>query len=64
MRQRAGDRALDVATHIEGLLVDERTGRVLQITGSPAKVVAGLVEGYEKELGKKVSFSLRKGEEL
>ena len=59
MRQRAGDRALDVATHTEGLVVDEKTGRVLKLTDSPAKVVAGLVSGYEKALGKKVSFSLR-----
>ncbi|MCR4325596.1 MAG: hypothetical protein NUV59_02205 [Patescibacteria group bacterium] len=59
MRQRAGDRALDVATHTQGLVVDEKTGRVLKITDSPAKVVAGLVSGYEKALGKKVSFSFR-----
>ena len=59
MRQRAGDRALDVATHTEGLVVDEKTGRVLELAGSPAKVVAGLVSGYEKALGKKVSFSFR-----
>ena len=59
MRQRAGDRALDVATHTEGLVVDEKTGRVLKLTDSPAKVVAGLVSGYEHALGKKVSFSFR-----
>ena len=64
MRQRAGDHALDVATHTEGLVVDEKTGRVLKISESPAKVVAGLVSGYEKVLGKKVSFSLRASEKL
>ena len=60
MRQRAGDRALAVALHTKGLSVDEKTGRVLNITEDPAKVVAALVEGYERELGKQVSFSLRK----
>lgn len=60
MRQRAGDRALEIATHTPGLVVDEKTGRVLKITESPAKVVAELVSGYEKSLGKKVSFSFRK----
>ena len=64
MRQRAGDRALEVATHTEELEVDEKTGRVQKITGSPAKVVADLVSGYEKALGKKVSFSLRREKDL
>ncbi len=60
MRQRAGDRALEVATHTEGLVVDEKTGRVLELGGNPAKIVAGLVSGYEQALGKKVSFSFRR----
>lgn len=61
MRLRVGDQALEVAIHIDGLVIDRETGRVLKITQSPAQVVAGLIAGYEKVLGKKVSFSLRTG---
>lgn len=64
MRQRAGDRALEVATHTEGLAVEEKTGRVQKLTESPAKVLADLVSGYEKALGKKVSFSFRREKDL
>lgn len=60
MRQRVGDRALDVARQIDGLVIDIKTGRVLEITEKPSKVIAGLVDGYEKILGKKVSFSFRR----
>jgi len=60
MRQRAGDGALDIAMRTPGLVIDETTGRVIKITKSPAKVVADLVSGYEKSLGKKVSFSFRR----
>lgn len=59
MRQRAGDRALDIATGIDGLIIDKETGRVLKITESPSKIIASLVSRYEKILGKKVSFSFR-----
>jgi len=59
MRQKVGDKALIIAEHIDGLVIDKHTGRVLQLTISPAKVVAELVAGYEKSLGKKVSFSFR-----
>lgn len=59
MRQRVGDRALDVARQIDGLVIDIKTGRVLKITEKPSKIIAGLVAGYEKTLGKKVSFSFR-----
>jgi hypothetical protein len=64
MRQRAGDRALDVALRTEGLMIDGKTGRVLRLTENPAKVVAGLVSGYEKAFGKKVSFSLRENKKI
>ncbi|MBI3633385.1 MAG: hypothetical protein HY226_03785 [Candidatus Vogelbacteria bacterium] len=60
MRQRVGDQAIEVARKVDGMVVDDKTGRVLKITGSPSKVIAGLVSGYEKALGKKVSFSFRK----
>ena len=59
MRQQSGERALEIAAHTPGLIIDEKTGRVLGITESPSKVVANLVSEYEKTLGKKVSFSFR-----
>lgn len=59
MRQRVGDDALVIASHIDGLSIDERTGRVLSLSKPPAKVIATLVTEYEKSLGQKVSFSFR-----
>lgn len=59
MRLRVGDTALEVATHIEGLTIDKKTGRVMKMTESPSKIIASLVAGYEKALGQKVSFFFR-----
>jgi len=59
MRLRVGDKAVDIAKHIDGLTIDEKTGRVLSFSADPAKIIATLVSEYEKKLGKKVSFSLR-----
>ncbi|MBX4200496.1 hypothetical protein KW786_00020 [Candidatus Parcubacteria bacterium] len=59
MRLKVGDPAIEVASHINGLQIDPRTGRVLDITDNPSKVIALLVAGYEKYLGEKVSFSFR-----
>jgi hypothetical protein len=60
MRQRVGDDALIIASQINGLKIDEESGRVLSISESPSKIIAILVSEYEKKLGKKVSFSFRK----
>ena len=60
MRERVGDVALAVASHIEGLQIDEETGRILKLSGSPSKIIAELVSGYEKALDQKVSFTFRK----
>ncbi len=60
MRGRVGDDALTIAANIPGLSIDRKTGRILSLTESPAKVIAVLVSEYEKRLGKKVSFSLRR----
>jgi len=57
MRQRVGDKALDIAKSIDDLEIDENSGRVLKIKKSPAKIIALLILKYEKTLGKKVSFS-------
>ena len=59
MRERVGDDAISIATKIDGLKIDKDTGRVLELSSSPAKIIATLVSEYEKLLGKKVSFSLR-----
>jgi hypothetical protein len=59
MRGRVGDQALEIASHIDGLKIDKETGRVLDLTEPPAKIIATLVSEYEKLLGKKVSFSFR-----
>jgi hypothetical protein len=60
MRGRVGDDALIIASNIDGLKIDKETGRVLALSGSPAKIIATLVSEYEKILGQKVSFSLRR----
>ena len=59
MRQEVGNKALEIAAGIGGLVIDKNTGRVIKITGSPSKIVAELVKGYENSLGKKVSFAFR-----
>jgi len=57
MRQRVGDRALDIAKSIDDLVIDENSGRVFKIKKSPAKIIALLILKYEKTLGEKVSFA-------
>lgn len=59
MRRRVGDEALDIAMEIKGLKIDEE-GHVLAIEKSPSKIIAILVLAYEKSLGQKVSFSMRR----
>lgn len=59
MRQKVGDQALDIASTVEGLVISEKTGRIIKLTRSPSKIIAELVAGYEKTLGEKVSFSFR-----
>lgn len=59
MRQRVGDEALDIAMQTKGLVIDSSSGRIIKLTDTPSKVIAELVAGYEKVLGKKVSFSFR-----
>lgn len=60
MRVQVGEKALDIARRIDGLVIDEKTYRVLKLTEKPSKVIAELVSEYEKSLGKKVSFSFRR----
>lgn len=63
MRQEVGSKALLIAARIDGLTIDQNTGRVIKIAGRPSKIVADLVLGYEKSLGKKVSFEFRHEED-
>ncbi len=60
MRQRVGDRALDIAKSIDDLVIDENTGRVIRVKKSPAKIIALLILKYEKTLGEKISFAFPK----
>jgi len=60
MRQRVGDKAVDIAKSIDDLTIDENNGRVLNIKKSPAKIIALLILKYEKTLGEKVSFAFPK----
>ena len=60
MRYRVGDKAIELASDIDGLVIDENTGKVLKLTKNPAKIIALLVLRYENELGEKVSFALRR----
>ena len=57
MRQRVGNKALDIAKSIDDLVIDENNGRILIIKKSPAKIIAFLILKYEKMLGEKVSFA-------
>ncbi|MBP6913387.1 MAG: hypothetical protein KBC00_02130 [Candidatus Levybacteria bacterium] len=49
MRQKVGERALDIAPHVDGLTIDKKTGRVLKLTRNPSKIIAELVSEYEKK---------------
>ena len=59
MRMRAGDEALFIASNIDGLKINSKTGKVVSFTSSPSKIIATLVREYENVLGKKVSFAFR-----
>jgi hypothetical protein len=59
MRQQVGQEALNIATAIDGLEIDEYSGRVIRLSGRPSKIIADLVSGYERSLGKKVNFIFR-----
>lgn len=59
MRSRVGDKALTIATNINGLVIDKRNGRILEINDNPSKIIAQLVLMYDQALNEKVSFSFR-----
>jgi hypothetical protein len=60
MRLHEGDTALKMATEVGGLHIDPNTGKVIEIDGDPATVVASLVSEYEQVFGKKINLSFAK----
>jgi len=62
MRYRAGDRAIEIAGNIEGLIISKENGRVLKINKDPAEIVAVLILQYQKSFGKKMVFSPRESD--
>jgi hypothetical protein len=62
MRSYVGDRAIQIAAKIDGLVINEDNGRVLKINKDPAEIVALLILRYQKSFGKKMTFSPRKSD--
>ena len=58
MRYHEGDKAIDLAVGIQGLVFDAQEGRIVKISGDPAAILAELVRRYNEYFGKKVSFSV------
>lgn len=58
-RKRAGDRAIGLAAEIDGLVLDETDGRVLNISKDPAEIIALLILKYEKAFKKKIKYQPR-----
>ena len=59
MRLRIGNNALEIASNIPDLEIDDRNGLVVDIKKDPAKIIALLIFRYEKLFGRKISFGLR-----
>lgn len=60
MYSNIGDNALQVANKVDGLKVDAKTGKIIDIKGNPAAIAATLVSKYQKISGNKISFFLGK----
>ena len=48
MRYRIGNRALEIGKQVDHLVIDENTGKVLDLKADPADIVADLIRLYEK----------------
>ncbi|HXK34980.1 MAG TPA: hypothetical protein VJ103_00515 [Candidatus Paceibacterota bacterium] len=59
MRLRIGDKAIEFAGDIDGFSIDNETGRIINVSKNPAKIIALLILRYEQELDEKISFGLR-----
>lgn len=53
MRYREGDKAVELAKEIDGLEIDEDTGRIKNISKDPAEIITLLMIQYQKNFGKK-----------
>lgn len=60
MRVHEGDKALSMAGQLPGLVVNDESGEVINISGDPATIMASLVSGYEETFGKRINLSLKK----
>jgi len=60
MRYHAGDRAIEMAGNIDGLVVEKENGRVIKINKDPAEIVTLLILQYQKQIGKKMRILPRK----
>lgn len=60
MRYREGDEAIELAQDIEGLKIEEDTGRVLEINKDPAEIITLLMIQYEKNFGRKKANQISK----
>jgi hypothetical protein len=63
IRCRVGDRAIEIAGNIDGLIIEKESGKVLGINKDPAEIVALLILQYQKEIGKKTKVLPRKADE-
>jgi len=63
MRQHEGDEAIEIAKNIDGLKIDELSGKVLKIDKDPAEIVALLMLYYQKKFGKSIDYSNSKTSE-
>lgn len=59
-RKQNGDRALELAAEIDGLVLDEEDGRVLNVNKAPAEIIALLILKYEKAFKKKIKYQPRR----
>jgi len=60
MRYREGDKAIELAQGIEGLKIDEDTGRVLEINKDPTEIITLLMIQYKKNFGKNKTDQISK----
>ena len=58
MRYHEGNEAIALAVGIQGLVFDERAGRIISITGDPAQILAELIRRYRERFGKQINFSV------
>ena len=60
MRLRIGNEALEIAKNIPDLEINDKNGMIVNIKKDPVKIIALLVQRYEKLSGHKISFALPK----